>query len=58
MLFSTVNFPIGPWNLLKTSVLPKGYRGGGQVIYKEGMVILPIQPLSKIYDGLEARTST
>ncbi len=49
MLFSTANFPIGPWNLVKTSVLPKGYRGGGQVIYKQGMVILPIQPLSKIY---------
>jgi len=43
-LLTTTSFPLGTWSLVKKGMLKKGYRGGGQPIYKDKMVILPLQP--------------
>ena len=51
MILTTGNFPLGPWRVAKSNPLPKGYRGGGQVLYHRGELIIPLQPPTTILHG-------
>ena len=48
MILTTNNF-FYSWKIIKYSPLPDFYRGGGQALYINNNVILPIQPLTKEY---------
>ena len=51
LILTTYNFPYGPWSVVKENPLPKGYRGGGQVLYDNGEVFLPLQPPTTLIHG-------
>ena len=51
MILTTDNFPVGPWHVVRFNPLPKGYRGGGQALYHEGEVLLPLQPPTTFLHG-------
>ena len=51
MILTTDNFPLGPWRVVKSNPLPKGYRGGGQILYYGDDTIIPLQPPTTILHG-------
>ena len=51
MIMTTDNFPLGPWRITRFNPLPKGYRGGGQSLYHDGEILLPLQPPTTILNG-------
>jgi hypothetical protein len=51
MILTTDNFPVGPWYTAVLSPLPREYRGGGQALYHNGEVLLPLQPPTTILHG-------
>ena len=51
LIITTDNFPSGPWTVERKKPLPKGYRGGGQALYIDGEVLLPLQPPSTLLHG-------
>ena len=51
LILTTNNFPYGHWSVVKNNPLPKGYRGGGQAIYHNKEIFVPLQPPSTIIHG-------
>ncbi len=51
LILTTKNFPEGPWSVVKENPLDNGYRGGGQAIYQNEDIFLPLQPPSTIIRG-------
>lgn len=51
MILTTDNFPVGPWYTVVLNPLPREYRGGGQALYHNGDVLLPLQPPTTILHG-------
>lgn len=42
-ILSTDNFPTGKWKIVKKNILPKKFRGGGNALYHNGQILLPVQ---------------
>lgn len=51
MILTTDNFPMGTWYTAVLNPLPREYRGGGQALYRNGEVLLPLQPPTTILHG-------
>ena len=42
-ILTTDNFPTGKWKIVKKNVLAKKFRGGGNALYHNGKILLPVQ---------------